>query len=202
MKIRIRDGAERVDIPLRYRAPAAVTAQVTANSADTVIDMIAIERALSGEMPRPKLRVLEAHLAWSLITSPPREAPDRPVADLLGVADRTVVRWRNKQTRAVGPDQAPGGGEMKDRWEDRALCRGGDIEAFFPRGDVGTAARAVYREAVSVCSKCPVAEACLRFALQAEGATPAKSRSGVFGGCTPQERFALYKQRVENARAA
>ncbi|MFD0347289.1 hypothetical protein ACFQ0M_17020 [Kitasatospora aburaviensis] len=74
MKIRIRDGAERVDIPLRYRAPAAVTAQVTANSADTVIDMIAIERALSGEMPRPKLRVLEAHLAWSLITSP-RERP-------------------------------------------------------------------------------------------------------------------------------
>lgn len=200
MILKVRNGAS-IDVPLQYRHPAAVTAQVT--TADD-IDMVAVERALSGAVPRPRLSAPEARFAWSLITSPQVEAPDRPIADLLGVTERTVGRWRNGLTRAdqTYTDNAPGGGEMKDRWEDRALCRQLPTDAFFPVGDVGTAARSVYREAIKVCAKCPVSGACLQFALQAEGATPAKSRSGVFGGCTPAERHELYKQQVAQVQAA
>jgi WhiB family redox-sensing transcriptional regulator len=196
VKIRIREGAERVDIPLRYRAPAAVAAEATTG---TGLDMIAVERALSGDEPRPKLTNPEAHLAWRLITSPHEEAPNRPVADLLGVAERTVVRWRRGHTRTatVNTHETPGGGEMKDRWEDRAACRQLGSESFFPAGDVGTAARQVYVAAINVCAQCPVREQCLQFALRAEGSTPAKSRSGVFGGLTPVERHAMYAQQVK-----
>jgi WhiB family redox-sensing transcriptional regulator len=196
--LKVRNGAD-IDVPLRFRSPATVTAQVTT---DTDIDMIAIERALTGEEPRPQLRAPEAYLAWQLVTSPQEEAPDRPLAALLGVSDRTVCRWRNQHTRAgQALEPTPGGGEMKDRWEDRALCRTKSSEDFFPVGDVGTAARAVYGRAIKVCDRCPVREQCLRFALRAEGATPAKSRSGVFGGLTPAERFERYKQQSQPAAA-
>ncbi|MFE6868359.1 WhiB family transcriptional regulator [Kitasatospora sp. NPDC057692] len=201
MIITVREGAERIDIPLRFRSPFALTAAPTS---DNGLDMVAVERSLGGEMPRPKLQIDEAFLAWQLITSPQGEAPDRPVAELLGITDRTVCRWRNGQTRTdqARIDNTPGGGDMKDRWEDRALCRQLQSDDFFPAGDVGTAARSVYREAIKVCARCPVAGACLQFALRAEGSAPAKSRSGVFGGLTPAERHELHRRQVEQAEDA
>lgn len=47
--------------------------------------------------------------------------------------------------------------------------------------------------AVGVCGGCPVREACLRMALDAERGTGVYERHGVFGGLTPIERFRLQK---------
>ena len=49
------------------------------------------------------------------------------------------------------------------------------------------------RYAVGVCGGCPVREACLRMALDAERGTGVYERHGVFGGLTPIERFRLQK---------
>lgn len=49
------------------------------------------------------------------------------------------------------------------------------------------------RYAVGVCEGCPVREACLRMALDAERGTGVYERHGVFGGLTPIERFRLQK---------
>ena len=47
--------------------------------------------------------------------------------------------------------------------------------------------------AVSVCAGCPVREACLRMALDAERGTGVYERHGVFGGLTPIERFRMQR---------
>ena len=50
--------------------------------------------------------------------------------------------------------------------------------------------------AVSVCAGCPVREACLRMALDAERGTGVYERHGVFGGLTPIERFRMQRESV------
>ena len=47
--------------------------------------------------------------------------------------------------------------------------------------------------AVSVCAGCPVRDACLRMALDAERGTGVYERHGVFGGLTPIERFRMQR---------
>ena len=49
------------------------------------------------------------------------------------------------------------------------------------------------RYAVGVCGGCPVREACLRMALDAERGTGVYERHGVFGGLTPIERFRVQR---------
>ena len=50
------------------------------------------------------------------------------------------------------------------------------------------------RYAVGVCGGCPVREACLRMALDAERGTGVYERHGVFGGLTPIERFRMQRE--------
>ena len=52
------------------------------------------------------------------------------------------------------------------------------------------------RYAVGVCGGCPVREACLRMALDAERGTGVYERHGVFGGMTPIERFRTQRESV------
>ena len=49
------------------------------------------------------------------------------------------------------------------------------------------------RYAKRVCAGCPVREACLRMALDAERGTGVYERHGVFGGLTPIERFRMQR---------
>ena len=49
------------------------------------------------------------------------------------------------------------------------------------------------RYAKRVCGGCPVREACLRMALDAERGTGVYERHGVFGGLTPIERFRMQR---------
>jgi hypothetical protein len=66
-------------------------------------------------------------------------------------------------------------------WRASAACRDEDANLFFPDGTTGQWILQI-EEAKAVCRRCPVADACLQFALDT-GAT-----DGIFGGLTEQER--------------
>jgi WhiB family redox-sensing transcriptional regulator len=72
-------------------------------------------------------------------------------------------------------------------WRRRAACRGVDPEVFYPvtDDDAGTAK--------SICSTCPVREACLEHALSA------REREGIWGGATERERRRILRQRRKSA---
>ena len=79
-------------------------------------------------------------------------------------------------------------------WRDNAACLSADPELFFPVGNTGPAVEQIDR-AKSVCSRCPVTEYCLQYALDTN------QDSGVWGGLSEDERRAL-KRRAARARRA
>ena len=79
-------------------------------------------------------------------------------------------------------------------WRDRAACLTVDPELFFPVGNTGPAVEQIGR-AKAVCSRCPVTEYCLQYALDTN------QDSGVWGGLSEDERRAL-KRRAARARRA
>jgi WhiB family redox-sensing transcriptional regulator len=67
-------------------------------------------------------------------------------------------------------------------------CREEDPELFFPVGDTGPAGR--QREAAkAVCTRCPVRDACLRWALDT------RQVDGVWGGTSEEERARIWRAR-------
>ncbi len=80
-------------------------------------------------------------------------------------------------------------------WRARAACRGQDPELFFPIGTSGPAQIQI-AEAKAVCARCPVREACLRFALDTG------QEYGIWGGLTEDERQRLRRGRREQHRSA
>lgn len=81
-------------------------------------------------------------------------------------------------------------------WENRARCRGADKDLWTSDtpGAPGNAERAL---AKAECARCPVRADCLEFAL----AQPwgADQGTGIWGGCTWQERKAMLRARRESA---
>ncbi len=73
---------------------------------------------------------------------------------------------------------------------DEAACRGHDTAVFFPVSD------SLAGEAKAICATCPVAEACLDYALAT------RQPDGVWGGLTGQERHRLIRRRQKAAREA
>lgn len=71
---------------------------------------------------------------------------------------------------------------MTQDWQLRAACRGQDTELWFPEG-IESLAIAVK----SVCARCPVADECLAWALDASEAW------GIWGGLDEDERRALHR---------
>lgn len=69
-------------------------------------------------------------------------------------------------------------------WRDRALCRDGDPELFFPTGTAGPALVQI-EQARAVCRHCPVIDECLHWALSTG------QDAGIWGGLTVEERRAL-----------
>lgn len=67
------------------------------------------------------------------------------------------------------------------RWRDRAACRGGDPERFFPSAVAGPDYETQVSVAAAVCAGCPVRAECLTWALDA-------LPYGVAGGMTEQQR--------------
>lgn len=79
-------------------------------------------------------------------------------------------------------------------WLYRAACHSTDPTVFDGETpeDIATARR--------ICTACPVRRDCLRHALATERADRAQERSGVRGGHTPAERYALYVKHVAGRR--
>jgi WhiB family redox-sensing transcriptional regulator len=86
-----------------------------------------------------------------------------------------------------------------NEWRDRAACRDvDDPEIFFPSQDKGPS----LSEARTVCARCFVQEACLKYALAMEGGQTEKTRGGVYAGTTGGERYRLYQQARQRAKRA
>ncbi len=79
----------------------------------------------------------------------------------------------------------PAQGALGDRaWQSGASCRLLPPELFFPAGRTGRALEQA-DAAKAVCRGCPVAGACLRYALETN------QEYGIWGGTTEDERRAL-----------
>lgn len=77
-------------------------------------------------------------------------------------------------------------------WRNDAACREEDPELFFPVGTSGPALMQI-AEAKTVCRRCTVTEACLKWALESG------QDAGVWGGMSEDERRAL-KRRKQRPR--
>jgi WhiB family redox-sensing transcriptional regulator len=69
-----------------------------------------------------------------------------------------------------------------------AACEGADTAVFFPVSDTFAG------EAKAICATCPVAEACLEFAIST------RQGDGVWGGLTAVERHRVLRRRQKVAR--
>jgi WhiB family transcriptional regulator, redox-sensing transcriptional regulator len=77
-------------------------------------------------------------------------------------------------------------------WRDRAACRGEDPELWFADGHgPGWPPSAEEVRAKAICSGCPVAAACLSWALT----HAAQAKHGVWGGMSAAERDAVLRRR-------
>lgn len=77
-------------------------------------------------------------------------------------------------------------------WRAHAACSGYPNALFFP--SVEGADDAALERARAVCTVCPVAEACLEYALETN------QRSGVWGGTSEQERKSLRRKWLAERR--
>jgi WhiB family transcriptional regulator, redox-sensing transcriptional regulator len=100
---------------------------------------------------------------------------------------------------SVRTDERPADDRLADRaqvgptradWQDEAACRGSDTSVFFPASEADATA------AQSICATCPVAEACLEYAIAT------RQSDGIWGGLTPTERHRLLRRRQKAARKA
>jgi WhiB family redox-sensing transcriptional regulator len=74
------------------------------------------------------------------------------------------------------------------RWREQAVCRGTDLDVFYPeRGQTAGPAR-------QVCAACPVRQPCLEYALSN------RITSGIWGGLTERERRPLQSAWVQEAQ--
>ena len=71
-----------------------------------------------------------------------------------------------------------------------AACIGHDPTIWFPPPGAGE-----YERARHICERCPIRERCLEVAMDWEARRGTKSRYGMFGGLTPDERSRLARER-------
>lgn len=83
--------------------------------------------------------------------------------------------------------------EPATTWQTQAACLSEDADLFFPDGTTGPWLL-VIEQARAVCHRCPVADACLTFALDI-GTT-----DGIFGGLTHTERANYRRSRTRRRR--
>ena len=88
-----------------------------------------------------------------------------------------------------------------DAWETQAACRRYDPEIWFPQSYTGPTALAQISEAQRICNSCPVKAACLDDAMGREGNKSSENRHGICGGLTPDERYQLYRNPRQEAKA-
>lgn len=104
-------------------------------------------------------------------------------AEVLRAAGRQVVSgrhlWERSHLVLTEDDRLPlMGVPFPSRWVERAACRGGSTDLFFPPRGAGTA------EAKAVCRRCAVKGECLDYAVRWH------IGFGVWGGKSARERDA------------
>jgi len=77
-------------------------------------------------------------------------------------------------------------------WRHLAACREEDPELFFPIGTTGPALLQI-EQAKAVCEGCAVIDDCLSWAMESG------QDSGVWGGTSEEERFALKRAGIRTA---
>jgi WhiB family redox-sensing transcriptional regulator len=145
------------------------------------IDLIAVYRLLDDTGPRPELALHEKHYAAHVLSEEDRSLTQ--IADLLGVTQRTVCRWRTLPVATPDTTLAPAA------WQAYARCSEVDAAMFFPSEDDYTIRS--YSQARRVCISCTVRTECLDDALDREGDTHHDARAGMWGGLSPDQRHAL-----------
>jgi WhiB family redox-sensing transcriptional regulator len=88
-------------------------------------------------------------------------------------------------TKTRVPDRLNSGWPVSGRWAQQGACRapGVDPDLFFPVGVRGPALLQI-TAAKAVCARCPVTADCLAAAMRSPEA------AGIWGGTTPEERYA------------
>lgn len=108
------------------------------------------------------------------------------------IAGRTP---RTETPATPRPTRFPAVAEPDPDWRSRAACAGYDPETWFPVNDAEYGPALLQAEdAKAVCDRCPVVDACLRWALESG------QDHGVWGGMTAPERVRL-KRRVYKSAA-
>jgi hypothetical protein len=72
-------------------------------------------------------------------------------------------------------------GDANLLWQDQGACVGKDSEQFFDELRP--------KEAINICTGCPIRERCLSWAMEVEGKAARDYRYGIFGGLTSAQRF-------------
>jgi WhiB family transcriptional regulator, redox-sensing transcriptional regulator len=110
----------------------------------------------------------------------PVPSPRPGIIGLTGALGAGMSRETESTSTAVGADST-------DFFAD-AACNGADTSVFFPVSDTFAG------EAKAICATCPVAEACLEYAIAT------RQSDGVWGGLTGIERHRLVRRRQKLAR--
>lgn len=82
-------------------------------------------------------------------------------------------------------------------WQERAECADRSIDGIRWLTEPTASGRwdsAEHRRAKSICYQCPVRRECLEYSLQFEKGLGPRSRYGIWGAATPDERARLSKQ--------
>lgn len=102
-----------------------------------------------------------------------------------GLAAPRNAGWRDHAGYAgAAPGDAGATPGDDSEWRRRAACASEDLELFFPVGSEGPALTQI-AAAKDICARCPVREACLRYAVTTGQAY------GIWGGLTADERRGL-----------
>lgn len=114
------------------------------------------------------------------------------IAVILGIAPRTVTRWRS---RPIAPDEP-----LPTTWQDQATCANAQVDPrwFIPADD----GRTSYARGRAICMRCPVRDACLTDALTRERNARAEDRAGLWGGLSPEQRANLAAVRRKKGQPA
>lgn len=86
-------------------------------------------------------------------------------------------------------------GVIQDKWWEKALCLGLDVNMFFPGSGVKAA------KALAVCQMCPVRRDCLESALHEETTGGYGHRAGIRGGLLAYQRGKIARRRRQERAA-
>jgi WhiB family redox-sensing transcriptional regulator len=117
------------------------------------------------------------------VDADPFDEPSTKSADVIDIRKVLI-----DELAADAPDDDAVTGRLAEDldWQDEALCKESDPEAFFPEKGGST------KQAKAVCKRCPITEKCLQYALDND------ERYGIWGGKSERERRQILNGTTES----